>query len=199
MLFRRLIQCAPINYLVEVKINLMHIFLSIFLTSLLVPIILRFVTSKSQSSKSHSPYTFKYPIFWVLFFSIGLLLIVALFVGAYLQDNEIQIELKIFLISFYSIFTFAGVWHLLKTLNFKLVLEEDSILYRNLFGITKKIQYEEISRIKKHTDKFNNVIKYRIYIGNTRIDVENFTTNFNDFPIILKKRLKKAKNNVQFE
>ena len=177
----------------------MQIFLTFYLTSILVPIILRFVTWKSQSSKSCSPYTFKYPLFLVLLFLIGAFAIIALCVGAYLQDNEAQIELQIFIFSFYSIFEFAVIWHFLKTLNFKLVLEDDFIVYRNLFGITKEIQYEEVSRIKTYTDKFHNVIKYKIYIGETRIVVENFTTNFNDFPKIIKKRLKKAKNNVQFE
>ena len=177
----------------------MHIFLTIFLTGILIPIILRFVTWKSQSSKSCSPYTFKYPLFLVLFFLIGAFAIIALCVGAYLQDNEAQIELKIFIFSFYSIFAFAVAWHFLKTLNFKLVLEDDFIVYRNLFGVTKKIQYEEVSRIKTYLDKSHNVIKYKIYIGETRIVIENFTTNFNDFPKIMKRRLKKAGNNVQFE
>ena len=127
------------------------------------------------------------------------LVIVALCVGAYLQDNEVQLELQILLVSFYSIFAFAVAWHFLKTLNFKLLLEEDFIVYRNLFGVTKKIQYEEVSRIKTYLDKSHNVIKYKIYIGDTRIVVENFTTNFNDFPKIMKRRLKKARNNVQFD
>ena len=183
----------------EVKTNLMHIFLTIYLTSILVPIILRFVICKSQFSKSCSPYTFKYPLFLVLLFLIGAFAIIALCVGAYLQDNEVQLELQIFIISFYSIFAFAVIWHFLKTLNFKLVLAEDFMIYRNLLGITKEIQYEEVSRIKTYTDKSHNVIKYKIYIGETRIVVENFTTNFNDFPKIMKRRLKKAKCNVQFE
>lgn len=177
----------------------MHIFLTIFLTGILVPIILSFVIYKSQSSKSCSPYTFKYPLFLVLFFLIGALAIIALSVVAYLQDDEAQIELKIFIVSFSSIFEFAVIWHFFKTLNFKLVLEEDFMIYRNLFGITKKIEYEEVSRIKTYMDKSHNVIKYKIYIGGTRIVVENFTTNFNNFPKIIKRRLKKAKNNVQFE
>ena len=183
----------------EAKTNLMHIFLSIYLTSILVPVILRYITCKSQSSKSCSSYTFKYPMFLVLLFLMGILVIVALCVGAYLQDSDVQLELQILLISFYSIFAFAVAWHFLKTLNFKLVLAEDFIVYRNLYGVTKKMQYEEVSRIKTYMDKSHNVIKYRIYIGDTRIVVENLTTNFQDFPEIMKRRLKKAKNKVQFE
>lgn len=177
----------------------MRIFLTISLTSILIPIILRFVTWKSQSSKSCSPYTFKYPLFLALFFLIGAFAIIALCVGAYLQDNEAQIELQIFIFSFYSIFEFAVIWHFLKTLNFKLVLEDDFIVYRNLFGFTKKIQYKEVSRIKTYLDKSHNVIKYKIYIGETRIVIENFTTNFNNFSKIMKRRLQTAKNNLRFE
>ena len=177
----------------------MHIFLSIYLTSIFVPVILRYITCKSQSSKSYSPYTFKYPLFLVLIFLTGIFAIIALCVGAYLQDNDVQLELQILLISFYSIFAFTVAWHFLRALNFKLVLAEDFMIYRNLFGITKEIQYEEVSRIKTYMDKAHNVIKYRIYIGDTRIVVENFSANFNEFPKIMKKRLKEAKNNVQFE
>ncbi|MBR2617751.1 MAG: hypothetical protein IKC81_00340, partial [Paludibacteraceae bacterium] len=108
-------------------------------------------------------------MFLVLLFLIGILVIVALCVGAYLQDNEVQLELQILLVSFYSIFAFAVAWHFLKTLNFKLLLEEDFIAYRNLFGVTKQIQYEEVSRIKTYLDKSHNVIKYKIYVGDTRI------------------------------
>ncbi len=176
----------------------MHIFLTIYLTSILVPIILRFVTWKSQSSKSCSPYTFKYPLFLVLFFLIGAFEIIALCVAAYLQDNEAQIELQILIFSFYSIFEFAAIWHVLKTLNFKLVLAEDFMIYRNLFGITKEIQYEEVSRIKTYMDKSHNVIKYELFIGETKIVVDNFTTNFNDFPKIMKRRLKTIKSTVRF-
>ena len=177
----------------------MQIFLSIFLTSFLVPIILSFVTWKSQSSKSCSPYTFKYPLFLVLFFLIGAFIIIALCIACYLQKNEAQIELQIFIFSSCSILEFAEIWQFLKILNFKLVLEDDFIVYRNLFGFTKKIQYEEVSRIKTYLDKSHNAIKYKIYIGETRIVIENFATNFNDFPKIMKRRLKKAKNNVKFE
>ena len=177
----------------------MHIFLTMYLTSILVPIILRFITCKSQSSKSCSQYTFKYPLFLVLLFLIGAFAIIALCVGAYLQDSEVQLELQILIVSFYSIFAFAVFWHFLKTLNFKLVLAEDFMIYRNLFGITKEIQYGEVSRIKTYRDKSHNVTKYKVYIGNTAIVVENFTTNFNNFPKIMKKRLNKAKNNVPLE
>ena len=181
----------------------MQIFLTMFLTNLLVPIILSLFAFKSQSSKSDSPYTFKYPMFLALFFLIGLLMIVALCVGAYLQaylkGEEVQLELQIFIGSSYTILALAVVWQLFRTLNFKLVLEEDFILYRNLFRITRIIRYEEISRIREYKDKSNNVIKYKIYIGDTRIVIEYFTSNFNDFPKIMKKRLKKVRNNVKFD
>ena len=158
------------------------------------------MTSKSQFSKARSLYTFKYPWFWATIFLIGAVIIIAIIVAAYyLRDDSVQLELQIFIFSFYSIFEFAVIWHLLKTLNFKLVLAEDFMIYRNLFGITKEIQYEEVSRIKTYMDKSHKVIKYKIYVGNTRIVVENITTNFNDFPKIMKRRLKKAKNKVQFE
>ena len=83
------------------------------------------MTSKSQFSKARSPYTFKYPWFWATIFLIGAVIIIAIIVAAYyLRDDSVQLELQIFIFSFYSIFEFAVIWHLLKTLNFKLVLAE---------------------------------------------------------------------------
>ena len=177
----------------------MHVFLPILLTSLFVPLILEFIVLKSSLSKFSSPYTFRYPKYLSIIFIAGLIIIIVLFVWVYLSGFEPKLELEIFLLSFYSIFTFAIILQILKVLNFQLELEEEFMLYRNLFGIVRKISYEEITKIKIYKDKSNNPIKYKIYIGETRIVIENFTTNFNDFPKIMKRRLKTAKNNVKFE
>ena len=177
----------------------MHIFLTISLTGILIPIILKFLTWKSQSSKSCSPYTFRYSKYLSIIFIAGLIIIIVLFVWVCLSGFEPKLELEIFLLSFYSIFTFAIILQILKVLNFQLKLEEEFMLYSNLFGIVRKISYEEITKIKIYKDKSHNVIKYKIYIGETRIVIENFATNFNDFPKIMKRRLKTVKNNLKFE
>ena len=176
----------------------MYVFTSVLLTSLLVPIILRFIVCKIQSSKSSPQYIFKYPIFIPILLLIGIITIILLFIWAYLSDYEASLALYVFLYSFYFLFTIAGAWQFWKTLNFQLILEEDFLLYRNFLGKVKQIKYEEISKIKTYNGKSNNPIQYRIYIGNKKIDVDNFTTNFNDFPNIMKKRLKKAKNTIHF-
>lgn len=175
----------------------MQVFLSIFLTNLLVPLILRFIVFKSQSSKSPSPYTFKYPKYLSIIFIVAIVIIIALFSGAYLSDAEPSLELEIFLGSFYSLFTIALIWQLMKVLNFQLILEEDFILYRNLLGIVQKIRYDEVSKIKTYNDKFNNPIKYKIYICKKWIEVDNFIINFKEFPKIMKKRLKRVKSSIQ--
>ena len=126
-------------------------------------------------------------------------MVIALFVWAYSSDYEPKLELEIFLLSFYSIFTFAIILQILKVLNFQLELEEEFMLYRNLFGIVRKISYEEITKIKIYKDKSNTSIKYKIYIDKKGLSVDNFMVNFNNFPGIIKKRLKKAKNKVHFE
>lgn len=126
-------------------------------------------------------------------------MIIALFIWAYLSDYKPKLELEIFLLSFYSIFTFAIILQILKVLNFQLELEEEFVSYRNRLGIVQKIRYEEITKIKTFRDKSNNPIKYKIYIDKKGLGVDNWMENFNDFSRIMKKRLKKARNNVQFE
>ncbi len=175
----------------------MHVFLPILLTSLFVPLILEFIVLKSSLSKFSSPYTFRYPKYLSIIFIAGLIIIIVLFVWAYLSGVEPKLELEIFLLSFYSIFTFAIILQILKVLNFQLELEEEFMLYRNLFGIVRKISYEEITKIKIYKDKSNNPIKYKIYIDKKGLSVDNFMVNFNDFNKIMKKRLGKAKNTVQ--
>ena len=176
----------------------MHVFLPILLTSLFVPLILEFIVLKSSLSKCSSPYTFRYPKYLSIIFIAGLITIIALFVWVYLSGFEPKLELEIFLLSFYSIFTFAIILQILKVINFQLELEEEFILYRNLFGIVRKISYEEIAKIKIYKDKSNNPIKYKIYIDKKGLSVDNFMVNFNNFNKIIKKRLRKAKNTVRF-
>lgn len=176
----------------------MHVFLPILLTSLFVPLILEFIVLKSSLSKFSSPYTLRYPKYLSIVFIAGLIIIIALFVWVYLSGFEPKLELEIFLLSFYSIFTFLIILQILKVLNFQLELEEEFILYRNLLGIVRKISYEEITKIKRYKDKFNNPIKYKIYIDKKRLSVDNFMVHFNDFDKIMKKRLRKSKTTVQF-
>ena len=108
----------------------MHVILSIFLTSLLVPLSLRLIVFKSQSLKSSSSYTFSFPKYLSVFFLISALLITAFCVGVFLQDHKAKLELEIFLLSCYTVFIIAIVSQFLKTLNFQLILEEDCMIYK---------------------------------------------------------------------
>lgn len=181
----------------EANANLMQVFLSVFLIGLLVPLILNFMVFKTQSSKSSSPDTYKYPRFLVIFFGFFTFILVAINVWLCLTYKE-NLKAFIFLFPFYLLFAVVAVWHFLKVLNYQLVLEEDCMVYRNLWRIVKKIKYEDISEIKTYKDKSNNTIKYRIYIGKRRIEIDNFTISFNDFPKLMKKRLKGVKSNIKF-
>ena len=178
--------------------KLMHVFLSVFLTGILVPLILRFIGFKTQSSNSSSPYTFKYPKFLAIFFLIGTIIIMAVDVWLCLSYNDEDWKIFVALFPFYALFAIALAWQFLKALNYQLVLEEDYIVYRNILGIVKRIKYEDISKIKTFNDKSNNPIKYGIYIGKKRVELDSFAMNFNDFPKVMKKRLRKAQNNIKF-
>lgn len=177
---------------------MLYSFISIILTSILVPLILRFIVFKSQSTKSSTIYTFKYPRFLTIFFCIPIIMIIILFVWAYLSNEQGTLGLYVFLYAFYSLFTIALIWCILRTFNFELILEEDYMLYRNFFGISNKIKYKEITRINAYNDKLHNPVKYRIYIGNRVITLDNFTINFSNFPKLMKKRLRMSKSIVQF-
>ncbi len=72
------------------------------------------------------------------------------------------------------------------------------MIYRNLFGITRKIRYEDVFKITTHYDKTKTIIAYKIYTSDCKIKVDYLLENFNYFSRNIKKRLKKAKNNLQF-
>ena len=77
------------------------------------------------------------------------------------------------------------------------MLEEEYILHRNCWGRVKKYKYEEISKIK--TSKNSNTIDgYKIYIGNKKLEVNHYMTNFNNFPQFMENRISTIQNNIKF-
>lgn len=173
-------------------------FIPTLLISIMVPILLRCIICKIQSTKISSPYTFQYPHILSILYLVPIVLIVGLFIWANLSNHRSTLSLYIFLYTFYAIFVTALIWAFLKTLRFQLTLEDDHILYRNIFGSVKTYKYEDITKLNVYHDKSNTPVRYKIYIGKRKIEVDNFMINFHNFPKLMKKRLKKFKNPVQF-
>lgn len=169
-----------------------------FLISFIVPILVRFFLIRTYSIKTASRYTFKYPKFLTVVFLVPIVMIGGALIWAYLSNRQAALALHIVLAVFYTIFMTALIWAFLRTLSFQLTLEDDCIIYRNLLGRIKRIEYNEITAIKTYKDRFQNTIKFKIYIDNHSIEINHFMVNFRDFPKIMKRQLRKNKSPVQF-
>lgn len=185
-------------------------FLAIPLIYLLVPLILGFMVFRARSMNFSSRNTLKYPRFLTWFFLVAMiviaLVIVVLFIGVGgvvgigggLPDEEPHWSYYVIMIPLYTLFWGAIAYEFLNTLNFRLVLEDERIVYKNLWGVVKVKKYEEVSRVKVYRDKGENLIKYKIYFGKRAIVIDHFMENFTEFPRLMKKGLKKAKNKISF-
>jgi hypothetical protein len=163
--------------------------------------VLRFVVYKSSTNKSVNSCVLKYPKFLVILGIIGASFCIGLNVAVEFSDKSQVYNIFLYYMivhTGFTILTIGGFWMFLQAMNWQLILEEDCMIYRNLWGKSRKIEYGEITKIKTCNNKYQEPIKYIVYTGDRRIIVENFTINFNVFPNIMKKRLKQAKNTVQF-
>lgn len=188
----------------------MYVVLAVPLIYLLVPLIIGFMVFRARSTNNSSRNTLKYPRFLIWFFLVAMiviaLVIVVLFIGvggvigigAGLPGEEPHWSFFVIMIPFYTLFWLAIAYEFLNTLNFRLVLEEERIVYKNLWGVVRAKKYEEVSKVKAYRDKGENLIKYKIYFGRRVIVIDYFMENFTEFPRLMKKGLKKAKNRISF-
>ena len=74
------------------------------------------------------------------------------------------------------------------------------MIYRNLFRVTKKYSYGDVTRvIACYREGSKRPEKYKIYVGKKKITVDYLMKNFLGFDQLMKRRLKKAGNPIKFE
>lgn len=175
--------------------------ISAILISTIVPLVLGLLAFKASSSKiSYSSYTLKYTRFIPMLCLGTIILIAGLIVWALIQNTPFPIGGYIFLGIFYSLFICALVWGFLRGLNFRLILNEDVMIYRNIWGMVRRFDYKDIKEVRPLCNRFKHVEVYRIYVKGLRlwISIDYLTMGFNEFPGIMRKRLKKANNRIEF-
>lgn len=175
--------------------------ISTILISLIVPFVLRFVVYKSSTNKSVNSCVLKYPKFCAILGIMGASLFIGLNVAIEFSDKTQVNNIFLYYMIMHTgstILTIGGFWLFLHTMNWELILADDCMIYRNCFGIVKRIKYEEIVRIKTYCDRSQTVGKYKIYTPKCVIAFDYLTINFFDFSKVMKKRLKKAQSTVQF-
>ena len=135
----------------------MQYLISALLISISAPLILRIIIFKAESTKYSSTNIFKYPTFLTKFYLVGILFVSAIFIWAFL-DIDYQTRALLYIIMlclFYFPLVTVTILLILRTLNFSLILDEEYMIYRNLFGKVKRIRYEEITKVKIRMDRYN--------------------------------------------
>lgn len=104
-----------------------------------------------------------------LIFWIGLVVflacIVTIFVIFFAAFNE---ENLVWAIGFF-LSSFLGLWLMLYVLNWKIVIKDESFIFRNMFGRQREIEYSDITKLKRI-----KIGGYRIYVGKKSIAVDYF-------------------------
>ena len=172
--------------------------ISMLLTGIIVPFILGVVVYKSTTNKSFDSCTIKYPKFYGIVGFAGTLVTSVINVWILINRDQTSLALNIFFFTVFPIAFIAGLYLFLRGWNWRLILVEDYIIYRNLFGMVRKIEYKEIVKVKTYYSRAQQVEKYKIYTLKYTFTVEHVVYNFTEFPRILKKGLRKANNNIHF-
>ena len=170
----------------------------------LIPIIVRWIIAFIGSRKSNACFSnteFMHPKAYLYIGIIGGSLSVVAFSGCIIQGfDDIHIVGAIFLLTSLLVIASMGIYLILCSLFWKLTLDEDQFVYRNIFGVIRIYSYANITRvIECRLPDSKDPYKIVVCVGKTKIQVESTHVNYGRFEYLIKKRLKKAKNPIQFE
>ena len=173
--------------------------ISAILISTIVPITLHFITIKAMLAETQQN-IFKYTKFPAIIGGGGMIMFTTLYALSLIFEGTENLAAFIFVTCTYPIFMVAGGWLFLRSVNHCLILNEDVMIYRNIWGMVRRFDYKDIKEVRSCYNRFKHVEIYRIYVKGLRlwISIDYLETNFNEFPGIMRKRLKKANNRIEF-
>ena len=167
---------------------------------MLVPLFLAILGAHSLSNDKTSN-AMRYPRFFIALSFVVLGLVAFGITGYIIQSWERFRFVDIILITIVgSSMSLLACILILYAVNWRLVIDDDQIIHKNLWGITRKYQYSEITRIcKYYTKKTKTLEKYLICVRGHKITVDYLVSNFDEFEQRIKKGLKKAHNSLKME
>lgn len=159
----------------------------------LVPIILNLCILPHKSDKN----VLVYPRSFIFVGCLGIV-IINFAIVMFLKDGYNNKFL--FLLIFVVCLQLAVWWLVLQALNWKLKLNDDCIVYRNFLRVTKTYQYSQVVKVKMcFSKKKKHCEKYKIFVDDKTITVENVVLGFDSLPKRLKNRLNKNGYKCEFE
>ena len=192
--------------------NLTYILCILALISVLV-----FIALDELLPKRLPLHKLRFPRYGIGVGLVGLAVVLLLIPEVYPAVNweEFKIAYILFFIPFFSLIALGSVCLLLLSLNWGIDIQEDRIVYRNVFRRTRIIYFTEITGIQHREPRFGNqkrsdssrlfdladwiialtvpkkISSYRIYIGKKSITVDSIVYNYNGSAARILKAMKK--------
>ena len=143
-----------------------------------------------KQSKTQVVFSFFAFIFFLSIFVLGLIM----------SDESKEMIARILMHGTSFLLLISMSWLFLSSLNYRLIVNEDFLVYVNFLGIKKQYRYEEITRVMGCYDRSGKRLeKYIISVGNKKIEINYFYGDLSVFLSLIKKRLKNHDNRLKIE
>ena len=156
--------------------------------------------ASDKSSRGGTIYKYVDVLGWMGVGGVILFLAIGIFACFQKNGNDPPLWGKILLLCAGGIFVLVFGLYALVCFNFRVILDEEQLIYRNMWGITRRYRYEDIYRVKCWRRKGSSMTEeYIICVGRQKIKVNIFMVNFYNFAEMMKSRLRKVKNEARFD
>ena len=159
----------------------------LLLTSTLVPLILPFFL---HDRKTERITVLSYPLVFTVFGAVGTVFETALLILVFVKESIELVFLP--LLAAWGVLMVGTVWLFFHSMNWRLEIGEDQLIYRDIFRRVHKIPYGDVIMIREQYPRRSQVTdKLYIYTKRRTITVEYVVYNFRDSLKLMKKYMKK--------
>jgi len=159
----------------------------LLLTSTLVPLILPFFLHDRKTERLN---VLSYPLVFTVFGAVGTVFEASVLIWVFVKEPIDLVFLP--LLAVWAALFVGTVWLFFHSMNWRLEIGEDQLIYRDIFRRVYKIPYEDVIMIREQYPRRSRVTdKIRIYTKGKTITVEYVVYNFRDSLKLMKKHMKK--------
>ncbi len=144
---------------------------------------------------------FKQSKMQVIFSFFAFIFFLSIFVlGLIMSDESKEMIARLLMHSISFLLLISMSWLFLSSLNYRLIVNDDFLVYINFLGVKRQYRYEEITQVIGYYDKSGKRLeKYIISVGNKKIEINYFYGDLSALLSLIKKRLKKHENHLKIK
>ncbi len=160
----------------------------LLLTSTLVPLILPFFLHDRKTGRTN---VLSYPPVFTIVGAVGTVFETSVLIWVFVKDPMVE---PVFLpvLAAWAVLIVGTVWLFLHSMNWRLEICEDKLIYRDILRRVYEIPYGDVIMIREQYPRRSQVTdKLRIYTKRKNITVEYVVYNFRDLLKLMKKYMKK--------